>query len=216
MQDVTTTANLVDYEALEGGRSITAVLQRSEVEAALRADDLPALWFDIAESGNDETSRLTIGLPVADIDEMLRLSTGDEVVLALDADTVADLLEESEVEAHGLRGALTIAVVAGAIMAPTSLAAVPQTSSAAASPQVSSIAATQQSVSPAAESQVSSAAKPQVSRAVAKGQVSRAAKGQVSRAVAKPQVSQAAAKRQITALVVKAGGANLMKGGLAQ
>lgn len=215
MQDVTTTANLVDYAALEGGRSITAVLQRSEVEAALRADDLPALWFDIAEGGDEKTSRLTIGLPVADIDEMLRQSTGEEVVLALDADMVADLLEESDVEAHGLRGALTIAVVAGAIMAPTSLAAVPQASSAAASPQVSSLA-TQQSVSPAAESQVTRAAKGQVSRAVATSQVSRAAKGQVSRAVQKPQVSQAAAKRQITALVVKAGGAHLMKGGLAQ
>ena len=191
MREVTTTANLVDYATLEGGRSITAVLPRSQLAAALHGDDSAGLWFDIAAEA-EEAQRLTIDVPSADIEEMLRLATGDEVVLALDADAVAGLLGDRDVEAHGMRGALAIAVVAGAIMAPTSLAATPQTSSAATTAQRAGAAATAQTAGVAATTQVSSLA-------------------------AKAQVTSVAAKTQISkSLVVKAGGVTLLRGGLAQ
>jgi hypothetical protein len=194
MQEVATTATLVDDGALAGG-AVTAVLSRDEIESMLGAAS-PGLWFELGYEDEEPAGRVTIDLAPADIEEMLRLAEGDEVVLALDGDWVSGALgEPPDVEAHGLRGALAIAVVAGAIAAPAGLAATPQVSGAAA-PQVSS-----QAVS----SQVSSAAvRGQVSRQVVSSQVTRAvSQGQVARAGAKTQVSRS--------LVVKAGGVSSLK-----
>ena len=63
-------------------------------------------------SGDEDSKRLTIDLAKDDLEEMLRLATGDEVALALDAEAV-DTLFDSDVEAHGIRGALTIASSSG-------------------------------------------------------------------------------------------------------
>jgi hypothetical protein len=189
MQEVATTATLVDDDALAGG-AVTAVLSRHELESMLGAAS-PGLWFELGYEDEEPAGRVTIDLTPKDIQEMLLLADGDEVVLALDGEWLTGALEEPEVEGHGLRAALAIAVVAGAIAAPAGLAATPQVSGAAA-PQVSS-----QSVS----SQVVSS---QVSRQVVSSQVSRAVtKGQVVRAGAKTQVSRS--------LVVKAGGVSSLK-----
>lgn len=191
MQELRTTASLVDYATLEGGRSITAVLPRSQIAAALHGDDSAQLWFDLGREEDEETRRLTIDLVSADVEEILRLSTGDDLVLALDADAVAGLFDDPDVEAHGMRGALAIAVTAAAIVAPTSLAAVPQTAEAAATAQRASLAATAAQAGLAATTQVSSLA-------------------------TKAQISSVAAKTQIKGLVVKAGGVRIMRGGLAR
>jgi hypothetical protein len=182
---VTTSANLVEYEKLEDGGSVTAVLPRQELESALEGDS-PGLWFELGYD-EEEAGRITIDLAPADIDEILRLSDGDEVVLALDRDWLSDAFDDSDVEAHGLRGALAIAVVAGAIAAPAGMAATPQAASPAAKPQGASAASVQS----------------QVSRASVESQVTR----QVTRQVAKGQVAQAGAKSQVAkSLVVKASG----------
>lgn len=205
MQELTTTATLVEYGTFEGGSAITAVLARSELEAALHADESAQLWFEFGRDEDEETRRLTIEVTSTDVEEMLRLSTGDDVVLALDAGTVGGLFDEPDVEAHGMRGALAIAVTAAAIIAPTGLAAAPQTASAAATPQVSS--------------QVSSQVSPQVSSLAAEAQISSLAatpqvSGQVARAAAKAQVKGLAAKTQVSkSLVVKAGGV-ILRGGI--
>jgi hypothetical protein len=208
METTRTSTTFVDYATLEGGRSITAVLPRREIVAALEASEPAQLWFDVGQYGHGETKRLTVDLAKDDLEEMLRLTTGDEVALALDAEAV-DTLFESDVEAHGMRSALTIAVVAGAMMAPAGLAATPQAVGAAAKPQ-------------ALKTQVSTAsAKSQVSRASVESQVTRAAKPQVSRATVESQVTRAgaksgAAKSQVAkSLVVKAGGISLTKHRLA-
>ena len=60
MQDVTTTANLVDYESLDVG-AVTAVLSRSEIEAALAADASTGLWFELGYE-DEEASRLEVEL----------------------------------------------------------------------------------------------------------------------------------------------------------
>jgi hypothetical protein len=188
MQEVKTTANLVEYGSFDDGGSVTAVLARSDVEAALEDD--AGLWFEIGYEDED-AGRLTIDLQPTDLEAILGQTEGDEVVLALDGDWVSGVFEDSDVEAHGLRGALAIAVVAGAIAAPAGLAA---------TPQVSSASVGSQATSPAAESQV-------VRSAVVQSQVSSAA--------ARPQVSKAAAKAQVSPgakrLVVKQSGLKILK-----
>ena len=174
MQELTTSANLVDYETLAGGNSITAVLPRSDLEAALQSDDSSQLWLEFERTDDEETRRLLIDLAPSDLEAMLAVAHGDEVSLALDGDALVDLFDEPDVEAHGLRGALAIAVTAGAIAAPASLAATPQTANPAATAQQARVAATSQQLSPAATAQVSGvAAKAQVSKVAAKSQVSR-------------------------------------------
>jgi hypothetical protein len=175
MQELTTNANLVDYATLEGRDSFTTVISRSELEAALRADDPAGLWFEFGrEEEEEELRQLTIQLGPAEIEEMLRLAKEDEVVFAIAADPVVSLFDEPEVEAHGLRSALAIAVVAGAVAAPASLAATPQTTSAAATAQQANPAASVQQVSAAAAPQRASvAARVQVANPAAKAQLSK-------------------------------------------
>ena len=164
---VTTSANLVEYDALDDSGSVTAVLARSDVEAALEGDS-PGFWFELGYE-DEEESRLTIDLSPADLRTILGQTEGDEVVLALDGDWVSGVFEESDVEAHGLRGALAIAVVAGAIAAPAGMAATPQVSSASVGSQATPAAQSQVVRSQVVSSQVSSAAaRPQVSKAAAK------------------------------------------------
>ncbi len=174
MQKLTTTATLVEYGTFEGGSPITAVLARSELEAALNTDESTRLWFELGRGDGEDTARLTLDLAPADLEEMLRRSTGDEIALALDGDAVAGLFDDPDVEAHGLRGALAATVAIAAIAAPTSLAAVPQTSGAAATVQQVSIAATAQTAGVAATAQVANmAATAQISGIASKSQVSK-------------------------------------------
>ena len=192
MEELTTTATLVEYGTFEDESAIGAVLVRSELEAALHADESVQLWFELGLEEDEETTRLTLELTDADLEEMLRLSTGDEITLAIDGDAVAGLFGDPDVEAHGMRGALAVAVAGAAIAAPTSLAAAPQTASAAATAQRAGAAATAQTAGLAATTQVSSLA----------------ARAQVARIAARTQISKS--------LVVKAGGVTLLRGGLAR
>jgi hypothetical protein len=188
MQELTTTATLVEYATFEGGSPITAILARSEFEAVLNTHESAHLWFELGLDGDEETTRLTLDLTPTDLEEMLRRSTGDEVSLALDGDALAGLFADPDVEAHGLRGALAATVAIAAIAAPTSLAAVPQTSEVAATAQRATAAATVQTSGTAATPQISSLA----------------AKAQISGVAAKSQISKS--------LVVRAGGVQLMRG----
>jgi hypothetical protein len=189
MQELTTTGNLV--EDLEGKDAFSALFARSELEAALHAEESVGLWFEIGYGLNEETRRLTLELTSADVETMLRSSPGDNVTLALDALEVERLLEDPDVEAHGIRGALAIAVATAAIAAPTSLAASPQVSSQVA-PQVS---------------------KTHVSSLVANTQITR----QVVRPAATAQVKAQVVRTQLhNSLVVKGAGVKLLGRGLAR
>jgi hypothetical protein len=187
MQELTTTATLVEYGTFEGGSPITAILARSELEAALNTHESAQLWFELGFDGDEETTRLTLDLTPTDLEEMLRRSTGDEVSLALDGDALAGLFADPDVEAHGLRGALAATVAIAAIAAPTSLAAVPQTSEVAATAQRATAAATVQTSGTAATAQISTVA----------------AKAQISGVAAKTKMSKT--------LVVRAGGVQIMR-----
>jgi hypothetical protein len=110
MQEVSTTATLVEPAAFEGG--IRTVLSRQEIEEALEADaDSFALWFDVASG--DDTSRLTLELTPEDAEQLLRGSSGDDVTVALGGDGLISMFEDPDVEAHGLReAAVLIGIVA--------------------------------------------------------------------------------------------------------
>lgn len=197
MLELTTTSRLVEYETLEERGGLAAVLARDEVETALASGEPAQLWLELGLADDDEAARLTIELSLADLEEILRRSNEDAIALALDRESLASVFTEPEVEAHGLRGALAIAVTSAAVLAPASMAAVPQSVESATTAQRVSSATTSQAV-PAATAQVSSAqARALVSKALlAKGQV---AKGQVSKNV-----------------VLKAYGLQLLRGGLAR
>ncbi len=164
MPELTTSATFtgeaVDDEAL------TTIVARSVLEAALAEDEGAELWFEIGRDGDDEPTRLAIDLSVADLEEILRLSGEDDVALTLDGAYVEGLFDEPDVEAHGLRGAIAIAVTSAAILAPAAQAAVPQ--------------ATVQA-KPQATAQISAASTAQVSSLVAKTQVTLQNKAQVSK-----------------------------------
>ena len=178
MYEVTTSARFVQPDTID--ESLSSIVARSVLEAALQEGDDAQLWFEL--TSGDASARLEIDVSSTDLEEILRLSGGDDVLLALDGDAVAGLFDDPDVEGHGLKGALAIAVTSAAILAPAGQAALPQTAQPAATVQSANPAATTQ-VSAAATTQVSSvaAAKAQVAKAqIAKVQVSKAQAAKVS------------------------------------
>jgi hypothetical protein len=162
-----------------------AVIARQELEA-VTAEDRAELWFELGSDESGEVSRLSIDLGYTDIEELLRLAPEDEILLELDSDVVEGLFSDYDVEAHGLKGAIAIAVTGAALLAPASQAANPLSYDAAATVQRVNVAATVQD-HPAATVQV---ARTQVAKVqVAKTQI---AKTQVANTqVAKTMVLRA-------------------------
>lgn len=183
MQELTTRASLVEYGTSPD--PITATLSRRELETVLDTDDSAGIWFEFGEEEDEEGKLLTAELGTPEIEEILRSSSGDNVVLALDPAEVLGLFDEPEVQGHGLRGALAIAVVSAAVAAPAGMAAAPQAVDAAAT----------------------------VQRARAATSLQQTTTTQVSTAVTGAQVSSAAARAQITrSLKLNASGVTRLRG----
>ena len=195
MQVVQARATFVTPETFD--ESLTTIVARSVLEAALKEDESAELWFELGTEDGEDVNRLSIDLSSTDIEQLLRLSSEDEIALTLDGDGVESLFGEPDVEGHGLKGAIAIAVTSAAILAPASQAALPQATMSAT--QQAKIQATAQ-VAPAATTQVAPAATAQVS--------SLAAKAQFASQQAKAQV----AKTQ----VAKVSGLKLLRSGLAR
>jgi len=192
MRAVTANANLVELETLQPDGSLTAVLARRALEAASRGEGPLGLWFDIAADAHEHTMRLTVEMSASDVRETLRRSTGDDVVLALDAQSLGALYDDPDFEAHGLRGALAIAVAVAAVAAPTGVAANRESATTAVKPQV-----------------VRTDVKPEVARTDLTRQVVRTAvKPQVAHTALKPQVAHTALAGRMSHLVVTAAGVN--------
>jgi hypothetical protein len=175
MLELTTTGRLVEYEALEDRSDLAAVLERKELEAAVESGERAQLWLELAlADGQEETTRLTIDLQPADLAEILRRTDGSEIAFALDGAGLAAALDDPDVEAHGLRSALAIAVTSAAVLAPAGMAAVPQSVESAATTQRVSSAVTSQAVPAATAQGARAAVESQVVRSqVVKSQVSR-------------------------------------------
>jgi hypothetical protein len=159
MEEIRTTAALVEEDALAGG-SVTAVLPRPEAEALAGADEPVQLWLEIGSEYSGETRLVALDLAPGSVEELLRRAVGDDIVLGINGEALEELLDAPDVEAHGLRSALALAVASGALIAPAADAAVAQISP----------AATKAKVTPAAKAQVTPATK--------RGQLKPAAKSQ--------------------------------------
>jgi hypothetical protein len=171
MREVTADATLVERDILETG-SLIAALPRHEVQKHLHGDDPLGVWLDLAEDGH-ESLRVTVKLSSADAREALRLSGDGDVVLALDGASLQELVDEPDVEAHGIRGAVAVAVATAAVAAPAGLAA---NNTEVASTQLAKPALTRQVAKPALDRQVArTALKPQVAHTAYKPQVARTA-----------------------------------------
>jgi hypothetical protein len=168
MQVVQARATFVTPETVD--ESLTTIVARSVLEAALKEEESAELWFEVGTEDGEDVSRLSIDLSYTDIEDLLRLSSEDEIALTLDGEAVESLFGDPDVEGHGLKGAIAIAVTSAAILAPASQAAVPQATASAT--QQAKIQAT---------AQVGAAATAQVSSLAARTQVSLQAKTQVSK-----------------------------------
>jgi hypothetical protein len=167
MQVTHATAALTTSDTVD--ESLTTIVARSVLEAALAEGDSARLWFEV---GDDEDSRrLEVDLSTADLEELLRMSGSEDVALTLDGDDIAGLFDDPDVEGHGLKGAIAIVVTSAALLAPAGQAAVTQSVGAAATTQGSGVAATTQGVGVAATTQVGAAVTTQVSKARATAQV---------------------------------------------
>ena len=127
MEDLRTSANLI--EAFENGNPV-AVLPRRDLDEMFESGEPAQLWLELGREEDDDVRLLSVDLSTADIEQMLERSTGEDVLLALDGSALQGLFDDAEVEAHGLRSALAVAVVAGAIAAPAATAANPLVSTA--------------------------------------------------------------------------------------
>jgi hypothetical protein len=178
MQQLTTTATITDGKFDD--EALTTIVARSVLEAALAEDEKAKLWFELA-GDDDETRRLEIDLSAADLEEILRMSGSDDVALTFSGDDVVGLFEDADVEAHGLRGAIAIAVTSAAILAPAGHAATTQSVGAASTTQGATVAATAQAVGAQSTAQVSTqAARTQVANAQVAGVQAKLAKSQAA------------------------------------
>ena len=194
MQVAHARATFVTQEAVD--ESLTTIVARSVLEAALQEKEPAELWFELASGDGEDVNRLSIDLSYSDIEELLSMSPEDEIALSLDGEAVESLFDGADVEAHGMKSAIAIAVTSAALLAPgVGQAALPQ--------------ATQQA-KPAATAQVSTQATAQVSASATAQVSSLAAKTQVS-LQNKPQIS----KVQL-AKVSKLSGLKLLRSGLAR
>lgn len=170
MPELTTSATF-SGEAIDD-EALTTIVARSVLEAALAEDEGAELWFEVGRD-DEEPTRISIDLSVADLEEILQLSGEDDVALTLDGEYVECLFDDADVEAHGMRGAIAIAVTSAALLAPAAQAAVPQ-ATVQAKPQATA------QINPAATAQVSSLAARTQATLQNKAQVSKVQVAKVS------------------------------------
>jgi hypothetical protein len=152
MLEITRTATFTDAQPDE---ALTTIVARSVLEAALAEDEPGQLWFEI--ESDDDSRLVAIDMSTADLEELLRLAGSDDVALALDVDDVVGLFDDPDVEGHGMKGAIAIAVTTAALLAPAGQAAVTQSVGTQSTTQRAGVAATTQ-VGAAVSTQVSNAA----------------------------------------------------------
>ena len=98
MQVVQARATFVTPETFD--ESLTTIVARSVLEAALKEEESAELWFELGTEDGEDVSRLSIDLSYTDIEELLRLSSEDEIALTLDGEAVESLFGDA-----GRRGA---------------------------------------------------------------------------------------------------------------
>jgi hypothetical protein len=113
--EIQTRARLVE-PSFAGG--VTTTLPRAEIERAVAEGEFPA-WLELRvkrqdDAGEDE-AQVAVAWDEQELEQLLRAADSDGVTLMFDGASLADALEEPDVEAHGLRE--RTAVLAIAVMA---------------------------------------------------------------------------------------------------
>ena len=118
MEEVASTAKLVDAGAVEPQQGLTATLPRSDVEAALQDDAGADLFLEIARIQNGERDDRTIKVAWdrSDLQELLK-SGGDSITFVFDQSELERMLDDPDVEAQGLREKALVITVAAATAA---------------------------------------------------------------------------------------------------
>jgi hypothetical protein len=104
MEEVSTRAKLVD-SGVE--TTLTITIPRNEVEEALEAEDGEAeLLLDVVRSSNGqlEKRRVAVEWTRADLEKLVRESSGERVTLIIDPESLRAAFD-ADVEAHGMREA---------------------------------------------------------------------------------------------------------------
>jgi hypothetical protein len=192
MQELRTTATFTNEQPDRD--ALTTIVARSVLEAALAEGEPAELWFDLARADN-EVSRLSIDLAPTDMEQLLGLSSEDEIAVSLDGEEIASLFDDPDVEAHGLKLPIAIVVSSAAILAPAGQAAVTQGVGAA---------ATTQRTSPVVSAEAHTAARAEV--------IGTATKAEVIGTASRAEVIGAASRAEVTkTLVVRASGFKLLR-----
>lgn len=165
--------------------ALTTIVARSILEAALAEGEPGELWLEL-ERDDDGPRRLAVDLTQTDLEQLLHLSSEDEIGLSLNGEEIERLFDDADVEAHGLKMPIAIFVSSAAILAPAGQAAVTQGVGAA---------ATTQRTSPVVSAQAHTAAKAEV--------IGTATKAEVIGAASKAEVTKT--------LVVRASGFKLLR-----
>jgi hypothetical protein len=110
-----TAARLVEPGELEG-RSVTAVLDRAAIEETLRSEERDELLLDVARGSNGEVEAhvVRVDLGREDLERILTQTAGDRVALDFDRAELEAILDEADVEGHGLREKALVVSVAAA------------------------------------------------------------------------------------------------------
>lgn len=118
MEEVASTAKLVDAGAVDAQRGLTATLPRSDVEAALQDDAGADLFLEIAriQNGERDDRRIKVAWDRSDLQELLK-SGGDSITFVFDPAELERMLDDPDVEAQGLREKALVITVAAATAA---------------------------------------------------------------------------------------------------
>jgi hypothetical protein len=133
MEDVRTQARLVEFSPARFGGGLGALVPRAEIAEAAAQGEYPArleLGVDRVEAGRGdevaEPARVTVEWGRAALEQLLRSTDDEEIVLWFDSSELARAIEGAEVDAHGLReraAAIAVAVAATGATAGAGLAA---------------------------------------------------------------------------------------------
>ena len=120
MNETSTTAMLVGTSDMFAVRSsaITATIPRDEIAEALTSEPPAELILDVlrAVPGREDAERRTVNVAWTqeDLESLLNLPGGEAVTFYFDPAELERLLEETEVEGHGLREAAVVLSIAAA------------------------------------------------------------------------------------------------------
>ena len=117
MQAIQSRARLAEPVAAAPITRPALAISRAAAEEALRDGDGPVdLTFDVVRVGG-ATEAMRMVLERADLERTLRSAEGDELALVFDPGELERVLEDSEVEAQGLRETAAVLTVAVAALA---------------------------------------------------------------------------------------------------